>query len=73
MLMWLNLWTLYKGEQLFQVQSGRPPGNKEVMYDDMGNVVAVIKLNPEKLPSHKYVCYFNSKNITYLPVFLFLI
>lgn len=46
-------WLFYKGEQLFQVQSGRPPGNKEVMYDDMGNVVAVIKLNPEKLPSHK--------------------
>lgn len=38
---------------ILKVQSGRPPGNKEVMYDDMGNVVAVIKLNPEKLPSHK--------------------
>jgi len=36
-----------------QVQAGRPPGNKEVEYDDYGNVVAVIKLNPERLPSHR--------------------
>ncbi|KAH3863581.1 uncharacterized protein LOC127866589 [Dreissena polymorpha] len=38
---------------ILKVQSGRPPGNKDVEYDDYGNVVAVIKLNPEKLPSHR--------------------
>ncbi|XP_060071777.1 uncharacterized protein C2orf81 homolog [Ylistrum balloti] len=38
---------------ILKVQAGRPPGNKDVMYDDMGNVLAVIKLNPEKLPSHR--------------------
>ncbi|XP_062614242.1 uncharacterized protein C2orf81 homolog [Saccostrea cucullata] len=38
---------------ILKVQSGRPPGNKDVVYDEMGNVLAVVKLNPEKLPSHK--------------------
>ncbi|XP_067671114.1 uncharacterized protein C2orf81 homolog isoform X1 [Haliotis asinina] len=36
-----------------QVQAGRPPGNKDVVYDDMGNVIAVVKLDPEKLPNHR--------------------
>ncbi|KAK3089198.1 hypothetical protein FSP39_001674 [Pinctada imbricata] len=38
---------------ILKVQSGRPPGNKDVLYDDMGNVMAVVKLNPDKLPSHR--------------------
>ncbi|GFN86297.1 hypothetical protein PoB_001280300 [Plakobranchus ocellatus] len=38
---------------ILKVQTGRPPGNKEVVYDDFGNVVAVMKLDPEKLPTHK--------------------
>ncbi|XP_052786317.1 uncharacterized protein C2orf81 homolog [Mya arenaria] len=38
---------------ILRVQAGRPPGNKDVEYDDYGNVVAVIRLNPEKLPSHR--------------------
>lgn len=38
---------------ILKVQAGRPPGNKEVEYDDYGNVVAVIKLNPDRLPSHR--------------------
>lgn len=38
---------------ILKVQTGRPPGNKDVVYDDFGNVVAVMKLDPEKLPSHK--------------------
>lgn len=38
---------------ILKVQAGRPPGNKDVEYDDYGNVVAVIKLNPEKLPNHR--------------------
>jgi len=38
---------------ILKVQSGRPPGNKDVVYDELGNVVAVMKLDPEKLPTHK--------------------
>ena len=38
-----------------QAQYGRPPGIKDVLYDDRGNVVAVMKISPEKLPSHRYV------------------
>lgn len=38
---------------LLKVQAGRPPGEKDVTYDAMGNVIAVMKLNPEKLPSHR--------------------
>ncbi|KAL4240710.1 hypothetical protein ACF0H5_001501 [Mactra antiquata] len=38
---------------ILKVQAGRPPGNKDVEYDDYGNVVAVIKLNPERLPNHR--------------------
>lgn len=38
---------------ILKVQAGRPPGNKDVQYDDYGNVVAVIKLNPDRLPSHR--------------------
>ena len=40
-----------------QVQYGRPPGIKDVLYDDRGNVVAVMKISPKKLPSHRYVAY----------------
>ncbi|XP_071107367.1 uncharacterized protein C2orf81 homolog isoform X2 [Haliotis cracherodii] len=38
---------------ILRVQAGRPPGNKDVVYDDMGNVIAVVKLDPEKLPNHR--------------------
>ncbi|XP_076072554.1 uncharacterized protein LOC143044426 isoform X1 [Mytilus galloprovincialis] len=38
---------------ILKVQAGRPPGNKDVLYDDRGNVVAVVKLNPDRLPSHR--------------------
>ncbi|PIK34090.1 hypothetical protein BSL78_29089 [Apostichopus japonicus] len=31
----------------------KAPGSKDVTYDDMGNVVAVFKLDPEQLPSHR--------------------
>ncbi|KAH9487945.1 hypothetical protein Btru_068265 [Bulinus truncatus] len=30
-----------------------PPGNKEVTLDEMGNIVAVVKLDPEKLPTRQ--------------------
>ncbi|XP_041485086.1 uncharacterized protein C2orf81-like isoform X1 [Lytechinus variegatus] len=35
------------------VQAGRPPGSKDVNYDDRGNVISVVRLDPEKLPSHR--------------------
>ncbi|ELU06521.1 hypothetical protein CAPTEDRAFT_218998 [Capitella teleta] len=39
---------------LVKLQNGRPPGkNREVLYDDMGNVVGVVKIDPERLPAHK--------------------
>lgn len=38
---------------ILKVQNGRPPGNKDVEYDEMGNVVAVMKLDAERLPSHR--------------------
>nr|KAG5703178.1 hypothetical protein BaRGS_027343 [Batillaria attramentaria] len=38
---------------ILKVQNGRPPGTKDVEYDEMGNVIAVMKLDPEKLPSHR--------------------
>ena len=36
-----------------QVQAGRPPGSKDVNYDDRGNVISVVRLDPDKLPSHR--------------------
>ncbi|XP_032232322.1 uncharacterized protein C2orf81 isoform X1 [Nematostella vectensis] len=36
-----------------QTQYGRPPGNKDVVYDEWGNVIAVMRINPQKLPSHR--------------------
>ncbi|XP_022104755.1 uncharacterized protein LOC110986833 [Acanthaster planci] len=38
---------------ILKVQAGRPPGSKDVTYDEKGNVVSVIKLDPERLPSHR--------------------
>ena len=50
------LFLLTSGHCVYQVQNGRPPGNKDVEYDEMGNVVAVMRLDAEKLPSHRYSC-----------------
>ena len=47
------------GCYMYQVQNGRPPGNKDVEYDEMGNVIAVMRLDAEKLPNHRYVCCSN--------------
>ena len=38
---------------ILKLQAGRPPGNREVMYDEQGNVTSVVRINPEKLPSHR--------------------
>lgn len=38
---------------LVKVQNGRPPGSKEVEYDELGNVIAVMRLDAEKLPNHR--------------------
>lgn len=47
---------MYYSLALFiQFQSGRPPGSRDVYYDEQGNVIAMSKINPEKLPTHKYV------------------
>lgn len=39
-------------QSLLKSQAGRPPGNKDVHYDEHGNVISVVKFNPAKLPSH---------------------
>ena len=43
------------------------------MYDDMGNVVGVVRIDPEKLPTHKYVeqCYLVRDSILVINVFSF--
>jgi len=38
---------------IVKLQAGRPPGNREVMYDDTGNVVHMTKINPGRLPSRR--------------------
>lgn len=37
---------------LLKLQAGRPPGNRDVAYDEQGNVVAVSRIDPSKLPTH---------------------
>lgn len=37
---------------ILKIQLGRPPQNKNVIYDDEGNVVSVPKLDLAKLPQH---------------------
>lgn len=44
---------LSSSTSILKAQYGRPPGIKDVLYDDRGNVVAVMKISPEKLPSHR--------------------
>lgn len=48
-----GLTMLSSSSSILKAQQGRPPGRKEVMYDDRGNVVAVMRINPDKLPSHR--------------------
>lgn len=38
---------------MLKLQSGRPPGNRDIVFDEHGNVVSVTKLDPEKLPTYK--------------------
>ncbi|XP_033099614.1 uncharacterized protein C2orf81 homolog [Anneissia japonica] len=38
---------------ILKVQAGRPPGSKDVTYDEKGNVVSIVRLDPDKLPSHR--------------------
>ena len=38
-------------KNFYQAQQGRPPGKKEVQYDDKGNVVSVLKI--KKLPTNR--------------------
>lgn len=39
---------------ILKVQAGRPPGNKEVIYDEAGNVVSVVKIPADRLPMHRW-------------------
>ena len=35
-----------------KLQAGRPPGNREVVYDEHGNVVSVVKVDVDKLSAY---------------------
>ena len=36
-----------------QLQAGRPPGLKDVVYDEQGNVVSIAKIDLHKIPSRR--------------------
>ena len=36
-----------------QLQAGRPPGLKDVVYDEQGNVTAVARIELHKVPSRR--------------------
>ncbi|EDV21664.1 Uncharacterized protein C2orf81-like protein [Trichoplax sp. H2] len=38
---------------ILKVQQGRPPGMKDVTYDEKGNVIHVVKLTVDTLPTHR--------------------
>lgn len=40
-------------QSMLKLQAGRPPGNREVLFDEKGNVLSVTKIDPTKLPSHR--------------------
>lgn len=44
---------LHSSESLLRTQHGRPPGVRDVIYDDKGNVIHVQKLNLDTLPNHR--------------------
>ncbi|XP_077998981.1 uncharacterized protein LOC144451936 [Glandiceps talaboti] len=44
---------------ILKAQAGRPPGNKDVTYDEKGNVVSVLRMDPERLPSHRIKTQFS--------------
>lgn len=48
-----GLTMLSSSTSILKAQYGRPPGIKDVLYDERGNVVAVMKISPDKLPSHR--------------------
>lgn len=45
-------------KSLIKLQAGRPPGNKEVTFDEHGNVLAVMRLDPKSLPSHRVKVHY---------------
>eukprot|EP00111_Clytia_hemisphaerica_P016426 TCONS_00048634-protein len=44
---------IHSSDSLFKHQHGRPPGVKEVIYNEAGNVVHVQKINIAALPDHR--------------------
>jgi len=38
---------------IIKLQAGRPPANRDITYDDLGNVVKLTKINPSRLPTHR--------------------
>ena len=46
---------LHSADSLFKNQHGRPPGVKEVVYDEAGNVTHVQKINVGSIPDYRLV------------------
>lgn len=40
-------------KSFLKLQAGRPPGNKDVTFDERGNVIAVMKLDNKSFPTHR--------------------
>ncbi|KAK2557064.1 Uncharacterized protein P5673_020925 [Acropora cervicornis] len=57
-----GLTMLSSSTSILKAQHGRPPGIKDVLYDERGNVIAVMKISPEKLPSHRVRTKFSVVN-----------
>lgn len=55
-------------KSLIKSQAGRPPGNREVTFDERGNVIGVMKLNVQTLPTHRVRNFFT---LIYLLVLTF--
>ncbi|XP_035671637.1 uncharacterized protein C2orf81 homolog isoform X1 [Branchiostoma floridae] len=43
---------------ILKVQAGRPPGNRDIVYDHEGRVINVIRINPDRLPTHRVKTQF---------------
>lgn len=52
-------------KSFLKLQAGRPPGNKDVTFDERGNVIAVMKLDTKRFPTHRVCCDLTFNNQKY--------
>lgn len=58
---------LHSADSLFKNQHGRPPGIKEVVYDEFGNVTHVQKINVGAIPDYRYLLMYIHQSWICLP------